>query len=259
MEEATGVPDRKCGSPLTVDDALKFISKQQRRQQHALEQLLQELKCLCRGISMQQLVLLASIVDSVSAADAAAAAAAIGDPEAAVFSDENRESGTHVAGSAAGSTDSGTEKQQEQQQQQQLLRLQKLHEWLSLFPRYGVSAGRAVALLAAAAEQQQQQHQPEGEPVDIQLTFSSLMPYPDEDPGVVVAFAFPYKRGPQDQPWTWDLRLLEGGPRGSYGPPEGPRSVQTVQQQISQRQQRLTFLLRQQRIVCKAMYKAWRR
>ncbi|CDI74619.1 myb-like DNA-binding domain-containing protein, putative [Eimeria praecox] len=258
--EETGDPESHFGSPLTVDDALKLISKQQRRQQHALEQLLQQLKGLCRGISMQQLVLLASVIDSVNAADAAAAAAAVGDPDVAVFSDENGQANTQVtaAVAAAGTTDSGTENRQQQHQQQQLVRLQKLHEWLSVFPRYGVSAGRAVALLAAAGEQQQQQQQPEGEPVDIQLTFSSLMPYPDEDPGVVVAFALPYKRGPQEQPWTWDLRLLEKGPRSPQGPPVCPSSLQTVQQQIAQRQQRLTFLLRQQKIVCRAMYKTWR-
>lgn len=253
-EDATKAEERNLEGPLLIDDALTLIRKQQRRQQDALEQLLQQLKHLSRGVTMQQLVLLASIVDSMDAADAAAAAAAVGDPDTALFTNENSNS---ASSTAAACTNNGEGVQQ--QHAQQIERLQKLHEWLGLFPRYGISAGRAVALLAAAGEQQQQdQLQPEAEFIDIKLTFGSLMPFPDEDPGVIAAFSLPYRRGPQ-QPWTWDLKILEGALHSGQGPSWGPYSIQTVGQRISERQQRLSFLLRQQKIVCKAMYKAWRR
>ncbi|XP_026191971.1 uncharacterized protein LOC34621807 [Cyclospora cayetanensis] len=245
LEENTG---RHCQGPLVVDDALVLINKQQQKQQQALEQLLQQLRELSHGISMQQLVLLAAIVDSMNPAEAAAAAAAVGDSDAVVFSDQNRKSDAPEAAAE------GTACEKDQQQQ-----LQKLHEWLSLFPQLGVSAGRAVALMAAAGEQQHQHQQTEGEPIDIRLTFSSLMPFPDEDPGVVVSFFLPQKRVPQ-QPWKWDLRILEGPFRKNQPghPYRGPLSIQNVRRRISERQQRLSFLLSQQKVVCKAFYKAWR-
>ncbi|OEH78274.1 myb-like DNA-binding domain-containing protein [Cyclospora cayetanensis] len=165
LEENTG---RHCQGPLVVDDAL-------------------------------QLVLLAAIVDSMNPAEAAAAAAAVGDSDAVVFSDQNRKSDAPEAAAE------GTACEKDQQQQ-----LQKLHEWLSLFPQLGVSAGRA-------------------------------------------------KRVPQ-QPWKWDLRILEGPFRKNQPghPYRGPLSIQNVRRRISERQQRLSFLLSQQKVVCKAFYKAWR-
>ncbi|KAL8270526.1 hypothetical protein Esti_005563 [Eimeria stiedai] len=257
------------GCPLMVDEALRLLSAQQQKQQQALQQLLLQLKQLSQGISTKQLVLLASLVDFRDPADAAAAAAAVGDPDAAVFLRENSNLSATAAANEQepargmkGDTEATRQQQQQQQQQVEQQRhaeqLQKLQHWLSLFHPFGISASRAVALLAAAGEQQQQQLEPVGEPIDIIFNFQSLMPCPEEDPGIVVALSFPYKPGPV-QPWKWDLQVAEGGPRNQEkGALRGPLSIQNVRRQISKRQQRLSFLLQQQKIVCRTLYRSWR-
>ncbi|KAL8452915.1 hypothetical protein Emag_002132 [Eimeria magna] len=258
-------------SPLLgMDEALRLLSSQQQRQQQALEQLLLQLEQLSQGVSSKQLVQLASLVDFRDPADATAAAAAVGDPDAAVFLRESSNmTGTAAAdeedstrGEGARGTESAGQQQHHQQQQVEQQRhaeqLKKLQHWLSSFHPFGLPASRAVALLAAAGEHQQNQLEPVGEPIDLSFTFQSLMPCPEEDPGVVVAVSLPYKPGPV-QPWKWVLRVVEGGPRShEKAVLRGPLSIQNVRRQISKRQQRLSFLLQQQRIVCRTLYKSWR-
>ncbi|KAL8439886.1 hypothetical protein Efla_000858 [Eimeria flavescens] len=248
--------------PLVVDEALRLLSAQQEHQQQALQQLLLQLRHLSQGISTQQLAILASLVDSKAHTDAAVVPVAVGDLDAVVFSrqDSNAPTGRRserVGGNGCEGAETGQQRQQQLDQQQHLKQLQNLQQWLSLFHPFGISASRAIALLAAAGEQQPQL-EPEGEPVDVVLNFRSLMPFPEEDPGIVLAFSVPYKPGPV-QPWKWDLRLAEGGRCTSgSGLLRGPLSIQKVRRQIARRQQRLSFLLQQQKIVCKTFYKSWR-